>query len=247
MQFLRRAAALVALIAAEGLAVVAVHRLGHRAPFDLPFGRPRRLARGRTRGRPRRRPPIGGAGLRVAGCSWSRSPTRAARVTRGSRRAPRLRVAHAVGDSPHRRPGAGGIDRGRRGDHALRRAGGRPHRRSSAPHRSPGERHRRRARRPEPRLASHGHRGTTATAYRLSQPHAPQPPAATTLPDEPDPPLVAPFSVVAEPGDNLWDLSATTLARVTGRERRRARRRRDRRATGTSCATRTAPRFAPAT
>ena len=42
MRFLRsvrRSAALVALIAAEGVAVVAVHRLGDHAPFDLPFNR----------------------------------------------------------------------------------------------------------------------------------------------------------------------------------------------------------------
>jgi hypothetical protein len=37
MRFLRPPAALGALIAAEGVAVVAVHRLGDRAPFDLPF------------------------------------------------------------------------------------------------------------------------------------------------------------------------------------------------------------------
>ena len=39
------------------------------------------------------------------------------------------------------------------------------------------------------------------------------------LPDERDPPLVAPSTVVVEPGDNLWDLSAAALARATGRER----------------------------
>lgn len=36
MQFIRRSV-LVALVAAEGVAIVAVQRLGSRAPFDLPF------------------------------------------------------------------------------------------------------------------------------------------------------------------------------------------------------------------
>src|SRR6478735_6653235 len=37
MQFLRRTSAMLAALVTEGIAVVAVHRLGHRAPFDLPF------------------------------------------------------------------------------------------------------------------------------------------------------------------------------------------------------------------
>ena len=57
---------------------------------------------------------------------------------------------------------------------------------------------------------------TTAPPEPATQPQV-QP--AIMRPIELEPPLVAPFTVVVEPGDNLWDLSATTLARVTGRER----------------------------
>ena len=203
MQFLRRPAALVALIAVEGVAVVAVHRLGDRAPFDLPFDHLDpwlRAAPGDALA----------AALRAVAlvCAWWLllvTLAYAARAWRASRARSCLRVGNSPRDSPYRRPCARGVDRGRRVHHAIRRAVRRSHGR-----RSPAVGHRRRARREKSRFTARGRRASARSASVPSRLDVPEPPTAQPVDQG---------TVVVTTGDNLWDLSAAALARAMGRER----------------------------
>ena len=93
MSFQRRPAALVALVAVEGVAVVAVHHLGSRAPFDLPFDQLDPWLRGPGR-RARRGHCARALVVRVvAAAPTLRTPARAARIPS---------AAHASGQLPTR-------------------------------------------------------------------------------------------------------------------------------------------------
>ncbi len=220
MQFLRRLA-LAAVIAAEGLAVVAVQRLGDRAPFDLPFDHLDAWLEAAPED-------ALAAGLRAVAllCTWWLLLVTLAYVGASVTRVPAaLRACEWLTPSTIRRT----VDRALAASivvgtvstplGASAVAGT-----SDPPPRSA----------PPPSVIVDVRDGRSLDALPTESAPPPEPTtvdpavaptvsstadAAIVLPDDRDQPLVAPTTVVVEPGDNLWDLSAAALARATGRER----------------------------
>jgi nucleoid-associated protein YgaU len=220
MQFLRRVA-LVLLIAGEGLAVVSVHRLGDRAPFDLPFGHVDAWVDAAPED-------ALAAGLRAAAllCTWwlllVTVAYAGARVTRvpAALRASEWLTPSTIRHTVDRALAASLVVGAVTTPFSARAVA----RTSDPPPRSA----------PPPSVVVDVRDGRSLDALPTgsalpSEPAIADPAvtptvssvedAATVLPVDHDQTLVPPSTVVAERGDNLWDLSAAALARATGRER----------------------------
>ena len=228
MQFPRRSAALVAVIVGEGLAVVAVHRLGDRPPFDLPFGQLDAWLDAAPED-------ALAAGLRAVAllCTWwlllvtlAYAGARVARVPAA------LRACEWLTPSAIRRT----VDRALAasivvgavttpfGARAVARTSDPPPRSAPPPSVIVDVRDGRSLDAlpsatapplpPEPEPASADPTDPAVTTTVSSADDAP-----TARPVDDEQALVAPSTVVAAHGDNLWDLAAAALARATGRER----------------------------
>jgi len=206
MRSLRRRARLPLLLAVEAAAVVAVHRLGSRPPFDLPLDD----VDAWTRAAPADALLAALRVVALAGAAWVFAVTAAYALARGLGLRSALRVLERA--TPH-------LVR-RVVDHAVAASIvvgslAAPAQAASKP--------------PAPVVVDvrngRVHAGSLSSLppdFRRA-PAIPPPAATVATPPPPlptaPPPTAVPASMVVQAGDNLWAIAADALARATGRDR----------------------------